>query len=28
VITYYYDTPSLGQARTDCERNNGVWQTH
>ncbi|WP_336332648.1 hypothetical protein [Pseudomonas putida] len=28
VITYYYDTPSLGQARTDCERNNGIWQTH
>ncbi|ADR60138.1 MULTISPECIES: hypothetical protein [Pseudomonas] len=28
VITYYYDTPSLGQARSDCERNNGVWQTH
>ncbi|WP_286914694.1 MULTISPECIES: hypothetical protein [unclassified Pseudomonas] len=28
VITYYYDTPSLGQARSDCERNNGIWQTH
>ncbi|MCV9917443.1 MULTISPECIES: hypothetical protein [Pseudomonas] len=28
VITYYYDTPSLGQARNDCERNNGIWQTH
>lgn len=28
VITYYYDTPSLGQARTDCERSNGIWQTH
>jgi hypothetical protein len=28
VITYYYDTPSLGQARTDCERNDGIWQTH
>lgn len=28
LITYYYDTPSLGQAREDCERNNGVWQTH
>ncbi|WP_338799693.1 hypothetical protein V9K81_12365 [Pseudomonas monteilii] len=28
IITYYYDTPSLGQARSDCERNNGVWQTH
>lgn len=28
VITYYYDTPSLGQARADCERNDGIWQTH
>lgn len=28
VMTYYYDTPSLGQARADCERNNGIWQTH
>ncbi|MDF0732158.1 hypothetical protein P0Y43_15685 [Pseudomonas entomophila] len=28
VITYYYDTPSLGQARNDCERSNGIWQTH
>ncbi|WP_296233431.1 hypothetical protein [Pseudomonas sp. UBA4617] len=28
VVTYYYDTPSLGQARTDCERSNGIWQTH
>ncbi|WP_411567254.1 hypothetical protein [Pseudomonas sp. KU43P] len=28
VITYYYDTPSLGQARSDCERSNGIWQTH
>ncbi|HDS1733364.1 MULTISPECIES: hypothetical protein [Pseudomonas] len=28
VVTYYYDTPSLGQARSDCERNNGIWQTH
>ncbi|UTL93681.1 hypothetical protein [Pseudomonas fluorescens] len=28
VITYYYDTPSLGQARADCERNEGIWQTH
>ena len=28
VITYYYDTPSLGQARADCERNQGIWQTH
>jgi len=28
VITYYYDTPSLGQARADCERSNGIWQTH
>ncbi|MCO7632378.1 MULTISPECIES: hypothetical protein [Pseudomonas] len=28
VITYYYDTPSLAQARTDCERNDGIWQTH
>ncbi|WP_449433031.1 hypothetical protein [Pseudomonas putida] len=28
VITYYYDTPSLGQARIDCERNDGIWQTH
>ncbi|MFF5864338.1 hypothetical protein [Pseudomonas sp. NPDC012596] len=28
VITYYYDTPSLVQARADCERNDGIWQTH
>lgn len=28
VVTYYYDTPSLGQARADCERSNGIWQTH
>ncbi|QHG65122.1 hypothetical protein [Pseudomonas putida] len=28
VITYYYDTPSLGQARADCERAEGIWQTH
>ncbi|HEN8800211.1 hypothetical protein HP546_30575 [Pseudomonas sp. CM25] len=28
VVTYYYDTPSLGQARTECERSNGIWQTH
>lgn len=28
VITYYYDTPSLGQARADCERSDGIWQTH
>ncbi|WP_200625940.1 hypothetical protein [Pseudomonas sp. LAM2023] len=28
VVTYYYDTPSLGQARSDCERSNGIWQTH
>lgn len=28
VVTYYYDTPSLGQARADCERNEGIWQTH
>ncbi|WP_411959606.1 hypothetical protein ACK56M_14830 [Pseudomonas sp. s4] len=28
VITYYYDTPSLGQARSDYERSNGIWQTH
>ncbi|MFB4394706.1 MULTISPECIES: hypothetical protein [unclassified Pseudomonas] len=28
ITTYYYDTPDLGQARSDCERNNGVWQTH
>ncbi|MBK4993266.1 hypothetical protein IAE39_001440 [Pseudomonas sp. S37] len=28
IITYYYDTSGLGQARSDCERNNGVWQTH
>ncbi|MBF8724040.1 hypothetical protein [Pseudomonas guariconensis] len=28
VITYYYDTPSLAQARTDCERKDGIWQTH
>lgn len=28
IITYYYHTHSLGQARSDCERNNGVWQTH
>ena len=28
VVTYYYDTPSLGQARIDCERSNGIWQTH
>jgi len=28
VITYYYDTPSLGQPRADCERNDGIWQTH
>lgn len=28
IITYYYDTPTLDQARSDCERNNGVWQNH
>lgn len=28
IITYYYDTPSLGQARADCERSDGIWQTH
>ncbi|WP_054902530.1 hypothetical protein [Pseudomonas sp. NBRC 111131] len=28
VITYYYDAPSLGQARADCERSDGIWQTH
>ncbi|MCO7518127.1 MULTISPECIES: hypothetical protein [unclassified Pseudomonas] len=28
IITYYYDTPSLGQARSDCQRNDGIWQTH
>ncbi|BCJ07229.1 hypothetical protein PRtIB026_A30430 [Pseudomonas sp. RtIB026] len=22
IITYHCDTPSLGQARSDCERNN------
>ncbi|WP_194790784.1 hypothetical protein [Pseudomonas sp. UFMG81] len=28
VITYYYDTPSLAQARSDCERADGLWQAH
>ena len=28
VITYYYDTPSLAQARADCEHKDGIWQTH
>ncbi|CAM3599171.1 hypothetical protein CCOS865_04157 [Pseudomonas reidholzensis] len=28
VVTYYYDTQALGQSRADCERNNGIWQTH
>jgi len=28
LITYYYDAPSLGQARADCERNEGIWQAH
>jgi len=28
VVTYYYDAPSLGQARSDCERSEGIWQTH
>lgn len=27
VVTYYYSTANLGQARTDCEQNDGVWET-
>ncbi|MBA1204142.1 hypothetical protein G7009_20690 [Pseudomonas capeferrum] len=27
VITYYYGTANLGQARTDCEQNDGKWDT-
>ncbi len=26
VLTYYYSTANLGQARIDCESNAGVWQ--
>ncbi|QBF26768.1 hypothetical protein EXN22_14085 [Pseudomonas tructae] len=27
VITWYYDMEHLGQARSDCERSDGTWQT-